>query len=467
MTAVHAELTKEAGRITLDLLKHACKYWIRRHPLLGACIHRHYSADKRFILNMPRHFVHMRDKSELLKFNNVEIIRTTNDVDYDRVWKDLVEQELNTPLDTCRGPLWRLKVLEQHLEHDKVSDDIEQQQQHTRYTFVFMFNHTITDGKNNVIFIELLNILGALIGPSAHSQCVEMCETVDSPHTLDHYIKRFVAAGAICPRPDQQVADDVAPERTPPPTRRLGNRVNGSQTKFACFRLSSSTLRRLLAKIKEKTNGAGKLTGFVEAVLCLAYKRTLLKYGEERSAALPFQYALLCGARDKLNIGLARMGCFSTFLMVRLPSDELNALSSVWTVAEKQTRAIHQRLNNNEDIDMSLAASEASNNNTESLVDGHSIADLCAGLASHVNISFALSSTGILANTRSELVKAKQLYCVVPTRECGPVRLFVRINTLDEHLHVTVSYNERFYSTQFVGDLNLSMQAIINELIVV
>ena len=288
-TACHVDVSTELGTITLDLLKEACSYWQRRHPLLECRIHRPLSPCGKYLYtNEPRYIVRMNGDGDSISLNNVEIIHSD---DGDK-WLQVVENELRTPLDLFQGPLWRLKVLVPITAKSKL------QKQH-RCVFVFFFNHTITDGRNNVIFIELFNILAALI---EHKQCVEMTERVHSLHTYDYYVERFFRDGTSESKTNGHQKIEIDTKRRIPSRLDVTASTNQPAGAFECLKIEADVLTSLISTLKKCKQNVAKLSGLIVAVLALAYKQLLVKYGEDEMARLPVQYSMMCGVREKLGV---------------------------------------------------------------------------------------------------------------------------------------------------------------------
>ena len=385
----------------------------------------------------------MNGDGDSISLNNVEIIHSD---DKDK-WLQVVANELRTPLDLFSGPLWRLKVLVPITAKSKL------QKQH-RCVFVFFFNHTITDGRNNVIFIELFNILAALI---ERKQCVEMIERVNSLHTYDYYVERFfcdVTSESKIARPGidtkrrvPSLLDTASPEQP--------------ASAFECLKIEADILASLIATMKSLTHNVAKMSGLIVAVLALAYKQLMVKYGEDEIVRLPVQYSMLCGLREKLGVSLSTMGCFTSFVAVRIEDDL--SFDSIWQVAEQQTLSLHARLDANEEMGFAQAKDELGPFADKTLVSELIRADSSTSIEFY---SFSISSTGILANTPASntIIKARELYCAIPNSEKSPVPMYVRVNTLDGALFLTFSYNKRIFTSQFVRELKESTQEIFIKL---
>ena len=441
-TACHVDVSTAPNTITLDLVNEACSYWQRRHPLLECRIHRPLSPCGKYLYtNEPRYFVRMNNADgDSISLNNVEILHSD---DKDK-WLQVVANELRTPLDLYSGPLWRLKVI--------VPVTAIDQKKH-RCVFVFFFNHTITDGRNNVIFIELFNILAALI---ERKKCVEMTERVHSLHTYDYYLEQFTrdvtSASAKVIEQKQNETDTRCrvPTRlstSPPPNETLPGQMTGA---FECVKIEADVLTSLIATMKSRTNNVAKMSGLIVTVLALAYKQLLVKYGEDDIARLPVQYSMMCGVREKFGVSLSTMGNFSSFVAVRV-EDELS-FDSIWQVAERQTRSLHARLDANEEIGFTQAKDELGSLNEKVLVS-----ELMKGDSTQLVTfySYGISSVGILANTPASntIIKARELYVAIPSSDKSPIPMYVRASTLDGALFFTFSYNESIFAPRCVQEL--------------
>ena len=401
---------------------------------------------KHVLLRQPRYFVRI-DAHKMAQFRNVAFIETSDE----RKWERVVEQELHTGVDLFHGPLWRLSVVHNVLEPSKC-------------TFVFFMHHVLTDGRNHCIFIELLNIVGALL---EGRECAEMSEqAIESAHGLCHYVNAFVKEHSADVVGQQLDVKLDQPVRMP---QALGHRVSGNECDFWHLNVAARVLAQLLARMKERTRGGAKLTGLVQTVFCSVYKRMLCKYGETELASQPFTCLIPCTGRGKFNIGDVQMGDYSLVLPSRVPSDQLTGdLDSIWSVAEAQTRSLHDRIKRHQEVATVcsfLAAMEAAKKSKRD--ETIPLDDLIEGTcSSSMPIVISLSNTGRLVETQSAAIKVSELYCAMPSflRHCNHGKFFLFVNTVNDNLCLTFSYNERLFSKQFMTEFRQEMSDLIEQL---
>lgn len=424
-TAINVDLTK--GEINLKLLNNACAHWVKRFILLQSKIIRKDIAK----INEEKYFVHLNE-DELFKFKNVELIETNDEKKY----KDVVESELVQLFDLNDGPLWRLKV-------------IKYLSQPNRYTFVFTIHHSIGDGKNLVIAIGLLNIIGSLID---NTDCEELnAEVVYSPINVEALAKEFLSDETNKANSENMSFDEI--NRVP---FNLGL-SNGKHGRVDFLKIDGQRLKKLLTTLKQKTNGA-KLTGVLELAFCQALKETTNNFGNNEFNNLPYQYYTLVSLRDKLKLKATQMGVYSlAFESVVNDINEQekdNNYDYIWKLGEKQSKLIHERIGNNEDV---LQMSQ-----------GYTfIEDLENGLEfNEYPHTHALSNIGVFSNTTSDVIKARELYFFMPTLEKRfPGVLFIGICTIDQNLCWAFSFNEKFYTRDFISHLKNRLDFILNKLV--
>ena len=452
VTAIHVELSPSRSPLTLDLLHNACSHWIKRHALLRSRIFRHYTADKRSILtNRPRYFVELSQQS-LAQFTNVELIHTS---DADQ-WQQVMRRHLHAGLDLFNSALWRLSVV---LTNESANKAV----------FVFLMHHAITDGRNNAIFVELLSIIGALMQTESVEnkgtllQSVVDVEEVKSPLGRDDYVSAFVRA-------HPQVASQQVPLVFDRPTRipvSIGNEPvrsssSSDSSNFWLAKFEPETLRKLLARLKEKTNGAAKLTSLMQAAFCVVYKRLLSEHGASELAHEPCTFLVAATGRHKFNIGDMQMGVYHMFIHVRVESAEMRTLSaesleSVWQMAAEHTRALHQRLALHQDVAASIRKPDAelSSIPIERLVQGTALPTL--------DFLMGLSNTGRLPATSSPVIRATEIYCTHVKKHYDGY-MFMRVTSVEDTLCLCVSYNERHFATAFMRKMRLSLVELIEKL---
>jgi hypothetical protein len=417
-TAIHVDLIK--GEINLQLLNNACKYWTKRFILLQSKIVRKDITK----INEEKYFV-LLDEVNLYKFKNVELIESNDDYKF----KDMIESDLVHSFDLNDGPLWRLKVIK-YLNLP------------TRYTFIFTIHHSIGDGKNLEIAIGLLNIIGSLI---ENSKCEELDgQVIDSLFCVEALTNQYISK-------ENNTFSKKFDELNRVPFH-LGN-PNGKYGKVDILNINENILKGLLINMKKKTNGA-KLTGVLELIFCQALKETHNFFNIKEFNNLPYQYYTLVSLRDKLNLKASQMGVYSiAFESIVEDFTELEKDDNydyIWNLGEKQSKLIHERITNDEDI--------------KQINKGYSfIFDLENGYEfNEYPYTHVLSNIGIFKNTSSDIIKARELYFFMPSLEKRfPGILFIGVCTIDQNLCWAISFNEKFYTRNIISYLKSRLDFII------
>jgi hypothetical protein len=409
--------------INLDLLNKACSYWVKNYTLLGSIIIR----NKEFGM---KYFSYL-NKKNLFEFKNVEIIESNDEMKH----KEIIEDELKKQLDIKDGPLWRLKVIKQNIKEKY------------KYSFIYTVHHGISDGKNCIIILNLIDIINKLMNnKEIIIQQVEIAKTVEEL-VKDHVIENNLSLSL-----DEKIIYDTQ-TRMPD----IGDEINGKNANIDYLEIDKNKLLKLL--IKSKSFGI-KLTGTLETIICLAMKKTYIKHGLFELSKLKFQYYTLASVRDKLKIRNDQMGVYSVGLDTILDGDL--SLENLWQIASKQSKSLHSRLANNEDL--------KSINEINSFVcylNEHNKYD-----SNDYAFSHTLSNIGILDDKQNDdesfsiKLKAESFYFFMPVLEkrfCG--LFFIGCSTINDQLCLAFSYNSKKYNKQFVLDLKTSIINIVNQLV--
>ena len=443
-------LSQNSAELSLELLHKACAFLIKRHALLRATIERQLSVDPssgRTLLHTDSsYFVPVRSHDPF-EFTNVELIESHEEAapDVEHSWsQQLTVSELRRPLDVHNGPLWRLKVIKRLTS--------------ATYAFIFTFSHVIADGRNmNTIVVELLNILAALMDDK---QCVEMSESVESPAGLEDYLlARFVADGS-----SEKQASKALPRNQ---TEAVRERVDLSGTSFELCRVDAETMSKLVERLKANTQGRGKLMGLFEVLVCLAYEEFLAKHcGDcEADRPSPKKYRLSVCLREKCGVKVSQMGAFVSGLYVKLAErldkllsmDDERLRATVWSLAEQRTQQLHERLKNNEEVQVKL----------KSLLHNESGSPLFSDITSTESLeTFAftnISNFGVLAQCRdSHLIRITEFYCIFPMIYR---QLMMYMGSVDGTFCFSISYNESAFKPEMIRELKQSILTSIHKLV--
>ena len=429
------QVTLSQGELSLPLLNKACAFLIKRHALLRATIERKLTVDPEtgstLLHTDSSFFVPVRH--DPFEFTNVELV-TTNDAER---WSELVSSDLQTPIDVFKGPLWRLKVVRTATS--------------ATHTFIFTFSHVISDGRNmNAIVVELLNILAALI---EDKQCVEMNESVDSPVGLeDHLLAHFATKEQVAKAQSMMPRNDIDVVR---------KRVDLSGTRFELGHVDSGSMSKLIERLKANTHG-GKLMGLIEVIVCLAYEQLLAKHGETDRPS-PRKYRVSASVREKCGIALSQMGTFVSGLYVELderldkPIADDQFQETIWPLAERRTRLLHERLKNNEEIEAKLKSLLREDDHGPLLLDitsSEPVESFC-----FTNIS----NFGVLAQCRNtHVLRITELYCIFPVFY---KQIMTYMGTVDGALCFALCFHESVFRPELIKEFKDSILTSIQKLI--
>ena len=286
-------------------------------------------------------------------------------------------------------------------------------------------------------------------------------QVVESLHNLDDLVDAYVASK----NPTLNTALEVNKLKQKDWLNRLpktmGQQNAFGHTRFDFQRVESSQLQALIARMKSNTRGA-KLNGLFEVLLSMAYRQQLVAYGETEITSLPVQIYVLCSFRNKLRIPTSQMGVYSCGLDQRVDhqSSVSPSVGDIWTMADTQTRRLHERLDADEEIFELIGMHDTVElQPIDLLLNGNFIVDV-------VDYDFMLSNIGIVRNTScTHVLRLRELYCAQSCkRSNGFGGLFFRLTTVDGLLGVSISYNECYYSPKFIQDLKSSLLSLIESL---
>jgi hypothetical protein len=425
--------TETANEISLDLLKQACGFWIKRHPFLRAKIQRNPENET------ERFFVHMA-KSDAFAFNNVEMLEEKRP---SLTWRDVMDKEAIELFDLSKGPLWRIKWVKLELEDNRLLEN-------ANHALILTVQHSIGDGRNCYeIGVQLLNIVGALL---ENKSCVEMDESVvehslySNDELAEHKKIQF-----------EHEKDDHDHESRQ--SKLISGNADQPEGRFQLFCLESSKMKKLLTAVK--TNSANsKLASVLATVLCIAWRNLFKKIGVEDIPLNRFQYVVLASIREKLGVANTQMGLYSSVLHATCNlSDQLclelenERLSSFWRLCDDQSTILANKLKRNEEFTFYTELEDIA-------------AQLREARFNNQHLNFALSNMGVMRNTACAVVRIKEHYARMP---CKADRIgsnpFVSVTSVDGNLCMGFSYNENMVSTdvmkQFVEEVKRFIDVII------
>jgi hypothetical protein len=258
------------GEMTFDLLRKACTFWIKRHPLLRAKILRTNIETERFFVEL--------DDSEAFKLDNIEVLNESQS----QKWIDIMTRDQKMGFDMNKGPLWRLKIVK--LSN---SDNLNY-----NYAMFLTTQHSIGDGRNCYeIGVQLLNILAALL---ENKTCEEMNENVieDSLFTSEElFEKSGVKLEPAKSEHDQNNRDSV---------KLTCDNIQDPSHRFKYYCLKAEKFTKFQSQVKSNTNGA-KTTSVFLVLVSVAFKKVFKKLRIVDIPTERFQFNCLVSLREKFG----------------------------------------------------------------------------------------------------------------------------------------------------------------------
>lgn len=401
--------------VTQELLNEAVRYLVKRQPLIWSTVLKDEKGDSYFVA---------LDKE--LEFDNVHLI----EVEGSDKWRQIMEQDLaNVFCETEK--LWNLKVVR----------DVKS----NHYALLFATLHSTFDSNVSYQYArDYLNILGALID---NKECEEMKSTVQiHPDNIDEFFaKQNLRKDFKSAIEHPKVEQNEFPEFFNGDYAKNGNGQNN--LKFEPFTIDLEKANKLLKAAKKYSNGA-KLNSVFITVICLAVKRIYEKYKVVDKNTLYYEVAI--NVRKNLNLDDHQMACFVTCLFETLNLNELDS-DSFWQKAEKQSKSLHNLLENIEEIvqlyNDVLKSLEVTEENTY-----------------ENQINFCISNLGILKNTYDGCpIKITNQYLVakVPTN----YGMYYSVSTIDGIQHWVLVYYESLMSRDMILQVITEINQIIDSLV--
>jgi hypothetical protein len=421
--------------LNLNLLEHACSFWINRHPFLKSYVYRTGSdLTDYFDINSPKYYAFMN--KNISEYNNLEYLETKNPHE----WKNVMESELKKPFDYFNGPLWRLKLI-------KIDDefDLYHKNNESSYAFILSNSHVIGDGRNLIkIMLELFNIINSLL---LNKTCDEMSsqEVIESKHSIEELIENN-------PLPIKTNESHDFNHKCV--SIKTGQNFSSLKENFDYLFLKSEKLNKLIKKSKQFTTDA-KLTGILSTILCLSLKKMFKKYEVNDIDFNNMKYEVLASLRDKFGVSESQMGVYSVAVENSIQLNELNS-KTFWKIAEIQSKMLHEKLKNNEDIH-NVDCRET----IDILNDGESNLGVCN--------MFAFSNIGRInyKNKDDTPIKLYQHFIIQSLRDFSTSGLFFNgiSSTSNGDLCWSFSYLENYYSNKFMKELKYLIVSFIEKLI--
>lgn len=424
---------EKSVKINLKILIDAAVYWTKRHPLLQSNILCKIDEEtNKCLVQSSKYFVYLKDG--LGQFHNICLTETYDPFE----WKNIVEEELKTNFDDFRKPLWRMKVI-----HFKNENAI--------YNYAFMFNchHSIGDGRNfYTIVYQYIKIVNALCQGKIIE---EMNGEIEHPQkTMEDFIAEMKAnpnyKSEIKEMPNFNQDKDIIPHE-------IGDRINGKPGNFAYLLLNSERLKKIFNS-RDKYAPKARMSAILYTLTSLCIRKLYKEYNVDFSKGSydHIQFHVVASLRSKFNLNNSLMGVYSTFLNFMI--DDSLTDENFWTFVEESSIDLHDRIANNEDLEM-LDSSEERLNKIN-FVDKWTN-----------NYNFLFSNIGVMPNLEEgSAIQIKEHYVAIPCQDGNSLgsTLFLGMTTVNDQLSWSFSYNDKFYSKEFISRLHSLILNFIDNL---
>jgi hypothetical protein len=419
---------------TLDLIKQACTFWIKRHPLLRAEIQRSTQEGQDY----ERFFVYM-DEARAFKLNNVELLEETEDIK----WINVMDKDKATLFDMSTGPMWRLKFIKLR-DTDTLGYN---------YAFLLTTQHPIGDGRNCYeIGVQLLNIVGALLDGR---QCAEMDESV-----VEHPL--FNVDDLLEQKQIPFEHENIELDEENRESVKLVN-YEAENPDFGFQRFCLPTDKSRLLKDKVKANSSAKMSSVLLTVISAAFKSLYIRHGVDDIPLNKFQYFLLASTREKLGLSNTQMGVYSSLLHLATEISDADFETIVkngnfapfWAICNARSASLDAKLKRSEEFTFY--------HEIEPIVE--QLKDISK--YDEKSLTFILSNIGLMKNTDcSSVVRVREHYVRQPNIKCRiGWSLFIGATTVDGNMCFGFSYNECKNSTSFISELIDEIDRIIGMII--
>jgi hypothetical protein len=415
MNSILFEL-KGDRHVTQELLNESVRYLVKRQPFLWSTVIKDEKGDSYFVAIEKE-----------LDFDNVHLI----EVDKLEQWREIMEQDLAENFPETEK-LWILKLV-----RDVTSNT---------YALLFATLHSAFDSNVSYQYArDLLNILGALVD---HKECEEMKTTVQiHPDNIEElFAKQNIRKDFKSTIEHPKIEQNEFPEFFNGDYKTNGNGKN--LLKFEPFTIDREKASKLLKAAQKFSNGGAKLNSVFITIICLAVKRIYEKYKVVDRNSLFYEIAI--NVRKNLNLDDHQLPCFVTCLFESLNLDKLDS-DTFWQLAEKQSKSLHNLLENIEEIiqlyNDVLKSLEVNEDNTY-----------------ENQINFCISNLGILKGTYEGCpIKITNQYLVakVPTN----YGMYYSVSTIDEVQHWVLVYYESLMSRDMILQVIAEINHIIDSLI--
>ena len=494
--------------LSKEVLTKALKLWVDSHPLLQSRIYRETEPkSSKSTIYTPKYFVKMEQSVE--DYKNFEFIDKPL---YSFRWNDLVESELKTPVDFLNGPLWRMKLI----KIQKIDGYLAKNKDTHNYALIFTVSHSISDGRNSyTVLVQFLDILNACI--QNLDVVLSEIRKIPSRFSYEAMVEDMTSKGALKVKREPTNILDSMTHRLP---NNVGNKQRGVSANFDFCALDKAKLTRLVETMKLNESRA-KLASLLLVLMCLAFKRTCVKYNVNNIPLDKFKVQVPVSVRSKLKLSNLQMGSYVSnleanvdfgpvvkepflrrqiklvlsslfyyvlkrfifplyfFVLRNVPKFVVSFLQN-----QRQTDSDPVALTNNrmsaylDENFWSIVGENSSqlhqriNNNSELDLQKMEFIELLIKNEFDFNtfypISFTVSNLGIMENTRADsCMRILEAYtCVTCKEKRFSGFLYLSFATIDNKLCLAISFNEQVYSKLFIHDLKQMFLELIEDLII-
>jgi hypothetical protein len=226
------------------------------------------------------------------------------------------------------------------------------------------------------------------------------------------------------------------------------------------LKLDSDELPRLIAKMKQMTNGKAKLTSVLNAISAVCLRNLYEKYKmDDLDNPDMVQTKVVVNIRDKLGIPNEQLGVYSVIIDAVQDTRILSDEAKFWQHVQDYSVQLHARIKQNEDMEQIV--SEKAEDFKRMLNEGF---DFATHVTSH---DFIMSNIGIMnPNKLPEVIKITDYFCVGQLNKPSFAgELFHIIVTIDQKLYWSMNFGQKFFSPEFMKEYKESVWAFIKKLI--
>lgn len=425
------------SKMNFELMQKAASIWIKQYPILQSYIWRPFDIKKpnEWKIGPKRYFVYMDE----FKLDNIEFLEQEETSSTGIDFKSEIESSLEVPFDNLNGPLWRLKCIKQS----------------NQYLFLYTSHHGMGDGKNAfTLFTHYIDILSELL-TGANAEDIKM-NVFESKHSMEELVSEYKSKSEYASSIEKNDYDESLNKLS----AKIGNRETANRTRMEYLKLNKNELKKLIAKMKQMTNGKAKLTSVLNAISAVCLRNLYEKYGmDDLDKPDLVQTKVVVNIRDKLGIANEQLGVYSVIIDAVQDTNILGDEASFWQHVENYSIHLHKRIKQNEDMEQ--VVSDKAEDFKRILNEGY---DFANHVTSH---DFIMSNIGIMSpNKHPEVIECTDYFCVGQLNKPSFAGEFFHIIvTIDQELYWSMNFGQKFFTTEFFQEFKESVLEFINKLI--